>query len=192
MGRHWCVIARLIESKVENGHFDYYSVQKWMGHQSVKNTMGYGDPAITYYETYPKRWYSLALKRYNLGGKRDIPDRNGNKRLSGTATPVVEDGPARAFAGLRECVFLTYFDAKKSLENLQRILSLFFFYSVYKTLIKNIRVNVRFAAHASPNLLFAALAVHMRGGEMVLILCLYIDNTPFLPPSSTFIPMGVC
>jgi hypothetical protein len=91
MPRHWCCIAKLIETKVDTGYFDYYSVNRWMGHKGIQTTMDYVAPAGEYYSVYPHNWYSHALKPCKVG-KRDFPNRTKFRALLGKVSPERHDG----------------------------------------------------------------------------------------------------
>lgn len=134
--------------------------------------------------------FDQALRQYpqtggKLGRKRKR-DSLGKKALSRKTSSVDEYGPGRNRTEksrvLLEIVeiFLHY------LKDQERILSLFFFYYIYKTLIKNIRVIARNTAFfASPkNSFFAVLAVSHKGGVKVLFFILdyskYTFTSPFL------------
>jgi hypothetical protein len=73
--RHWCVVARLIKSKVETGIFDVFEVQKLLGCEEITTTNTYISQAVSYYKHLPVDWISLALKprqkRSEMAGKRD-------------------------------------------------------------------------------------------------------------------------
>jgi len=60
--RRWCAIARLIETKVENGKFDEFEVCDWLGHDDVKTTMAYIKDAKQYYTRAPYNWLKRVLK----------------------------------------------------------------------------------------------------------------------------------
>ena len=92
MPRHWCCIAKLIETKTETGHFDYFVVNGWMGHKGIQTTMDYVAPAGEYYRQYPHDWFGHALKSYDRIGKRDFPNTIRNKLLLGKVSPVKPDG----------------------------------------------------------------------------------------------------
>ena len=62
--RRWCAIARLIETKVENGKFDEFEVCDWLGHDDVKTTMTYIKPAKQYYNRAPYNWMKRVLKNH--------------------------------------------------------------------------------------------------------------------------------
>jgi len=60
--RRWCAIARLIETKIENGKFDEFEVCDWLGHDDVKTTMTYIKDAKQYYTRAPYNWLKRVLK----------------------------------------------------------------------------------------------------------------------------------
>ena len=60
--RRWCAIARLIETKIENGKFDEFEVCDWLGHDDVKTTMTYIKDAKQYYKRAPYNWLKRVLK----------------------------------------------------------------------------------------------------------------------------------
>lgn len=91
MARHWCCIAKLIETKVKTGHFDYYYVNRWIGHKSIETTMEYVAPAGEYYDIYPYDWFNHALRPHKVG-KRDFPNRLKKQGLLGKVSPVEIDG----------------------------------------------------------------------------------------------------
>jgi len=91
VGRHWCSIANLIETKIQNNNYDYFFVNRWMGHQSIQTTMDYVAPAIEYYNAYQNSWIGHALKHSN-GGKRDFPNRTKNRGLLGKTLSLKLDG----------------------------------------------------------------------------------------------------
>jgi len=126
MARHWCSIAKLTQTKVESGYFDYYYVNRWMGHKDINTTMQYVAPASDYYNVYPKNWYNHALKQYH-GGKRDFPNRRENRLLLGKLSPVKSSGLEEVFEKLRKCIFQTEFDFKGCWEFQPSSLNLFFF-----------------------------------------------------------------
>jgi len=68
--RHWCAVARLIESKVQDGHYDPYSVKNWLGHTNIKVTETYIHYAEMYYKQFPKSWIHYALRSHkNVSGQ---------------------------------------------------------------------------------------------------------------------------
>ena len=70
--RHWCAIARLIETKVETGNYDKFRVKNWLGHENQKTTDSYVHYAEMYYNQYPKSWIQNALRSHskNVRGKQ--------------------------------------------------------------------------------------------------------------------------
>lgn len=60
--RHWCAIARLIQTKVETGKFDVYHVKEWLGQDDIKSTMHYVRFAEKYYRLAPYDWVRALLK----------------------------------------------------------------------------------------------------------------------------------
>jgi hypothetical protein len=86
--RHWCAVARLIKTKVENKNFDIFQVQKWLGHEQSTTTQIYVSQATDYYNHLPEDWISLALKPSQLAGKRDSEKIDRTHFLAGsTKTP---------------------------------------------------------------------------------------------------------
>lgn len=60
--RHWCAVARLIQTKVETGTFDVYTVRNWLGHEKITTTQSYIRYAEQYYRQLPEDWISLVPK----------------------------------------------------------------------------------------------------------------------------------
>ena len=60
--RHWCAIARLIKTKVDNGSFDTWEVKEWLGHDDESTTKWYLRFAKKYYRLAPYDWISALLK----------------------------------------------------------------------------------------------------------------------------------
>lgn len=60
--RHWCAIARLIESKITSKKFDVFSVQTWLGHDKPSTTKQYLGNAVQYYNRFKKSWIHSALR----------------------------------------------------------------------------------------------------------------------------------
>ena len=50
--RHWCAVARLIETKIETGDFDCFPVKNWFGHEEIDTTDNYVNFAEMYYRQY--------------------------------------------------------------------------------------------------------------------------------------------
>ena len=66
--RHWCAVARLIQTKVKIGNFDVYTVRNWLGHEKIATTQNYIRYAEQYYRQLPEDWISLVLKPRRRGG----------------------------------------------------------------------------------------------------------------------------
>jgi len=64
--RHWCAIARLIETKIQTGNYDIYSVKSWLGHTNVKVTENYVYRAEMYYNQYRESWIQNALRSHKI------------------------------------------------------------------------------------------------------------------------------
>jgi len=80
--RHWCAIARLIETKVENGKFDELDVCDWLGHDDVSTTMAYIKYAKRYYAQKPFNWMKRVLKFYknkNIEKQNSLNQENTEK-----------------------------------------------------------------------------------------------------------------
>ena len=60
--RHWCAVARLIQTKVKSGHYDCYTVKNWLGHEKIATTEGYIQHAENYYKRASFDWISHTLK----------------------------------------------------------------------------------------------------------------------------------
>lgn len=60
--RHWCAVARLIQTKIPAGHYDCYTVKSWLGHEKIATTEGYIQHAENYYKRAPFDWISHTLK----------------------------------------------------------------------------------------------------------------------------------
>lgn len=60
--RHWCAIARLIQTKVETGTFDVWQVKEWLGHDRIKTTQSYIRYAEKYYKIASYDWIRTLLK----------------------------------------------------------------------------------------------------------------------------------
>jgi integrase len=64
--RHWCAVARLIETKIETGRYDVFTVKYWLGHEEQDTTDNYIHFAEQYYNQYPKSWIHDALRSHNF------------------------------------------------------------------------------------------------------------------------------
>lgn len=60
--RHWCAIARLIRSYLENKSWDKEDVRDWLGHDHVKTTDEYTKFAKRYYRNASFDWLKATLK----------------------------------------------------------------------------------------------------------------------------------
>ena len=59
--RHWCAVARLIQTKIDTGYFDTYQVGDWLGHELPSTTQIYVKHANQYYRQYKESWIQHAL-----------------------------------------------------------------------------------------------------------------------------------
>jgi len=101
--RHWCAVARLIQTKVKTGNYDCYTIRNWLGHERITTTEGYIQHADTYYKQASVDWIAHALKPY-LGGKQRVINeqkkhtykinRSPFLGLLNRFFPVRENGPA--------------------------------------------------------------------------------------------------
>jgi len=64
--RHWCAVARLIETKIKTGGYDVFTVKYWLGHEDQETTDHYIHFAEQYYNQYPKSWIHDALRSHNF------------------------------------------------------------------------------------------------------------------------------
>lgn len=68
--RHWCAIARFIDSKIKTGYYDVDEVRNWLGHEKFSSTQNYIKDAQMYFKNFSKSWIQNALRsRKNEGGK---------------------------------------------------------------------------------------------------------------------------
>jgi len=103
--RHWCAIARLIETKIQHGSYDTYIVRNWLGHTKIKTTENYIRYAEMYYKQFPKSWIHHALRSHKKEkirrGKHDglqCKDSPTNRPFLATLlrfSPVARYGPGR-------------------------------------------------------------------------------------------------
>jgi oxalate decarboxylase/phosphoglucose isomerase-like protein (cupin superfamily) len=94
--RHWCAIARLIETKIETGNFDVFKVKNWLGHEEQNTTDKYIHFAEMYYSQYPESWIHNAFRSHKkcVGGKHQGKNRVCKKRLTlPRFSPVSRCGP---------------------------------------------------------------------------------------------------
>lgn len=96
--RHWCAIARLIETKINTGSYDVFTVKNWLGHDEQETTDNYVHFAEMYYNQYPKSWVHNALRSTNkcLRGKHMVKTRVWQKR------PTLLRNPSRRVSGPAE------------------------------------------------------------------------------------------
>lgn len=76
VSRHWCAIARLIQTKVETNNWDVYAVEEWLGHDKLSTTQGYIRFAQNYHRNAPYDWIKAILKSNN-SFKEIIGEDNG-------------------------------------------------------------------------------------------------------------------
>jgi len=60
--RHWCAIAKLIETKFKTGDYRPYTVRNWLGHETIRTTEGYIRYAEQYYDLAPYDWIKRVLR----------------------------------------------------------------------------------------------------------------------------------
>ncbi len=99
--RHWCAVARLIETKIQTKHFEPMTVKNWLGHEEINTTENYIHYAEMYYNQHPVSWIHHALRSQKIRrGKHEgllckAPERN--QRFLATLpvfSPVSCSGPA--------------------------------------------------------------------------------------------------
>ena len=91
--RHWCAVSRLIETKIQTGNFEPYTVKNWLGHTNISVTEKYIHFAEMYYNQCPKSWIHNALRSHIKivrGKHRDKPEFGQKRQLSPLITPVGE------------------------------------------------------------------------------------------------------
>jgi site-specific recombinase XerD len=77
--RDWCAIARLINTKINDGNFDIYNVCDWFEHSDISVTQSYTKSAKKYYQIAPFNWIKAVLKSdFNL--KKLIGEENSLNR----------------------------------------------------------------------------------------------------------------
>jgi hypothetical protein len=74
--RHWCAIARLIETRIESGNYDKFRIKNWLGHEDQKTTDNYVSFAEMYYNQYPKSWIQNALRSHLKKCERKATEKN--------------------------------------------------------------------------------------------------------------------
>jgi len=62
--RHWCAVSRLIETKLQTGRFEPYTVKNWLGHTDIKVTESYIHYAEQYYNQCQESWIHSALRSH--------------------------------------------------------------------------------------------------------------------------------
>lgn len=100
--RHWCAVVRLIETKIRTGHFEPYTVQRWLGHTKINVTECYINRAENLFRQYPKSWIQNALRSHKIGGGKHkgliskVLTRNWPKNATlRKFSPVGVSGPGR-------------------------------------------------------------------------------------------------
>ncbi|UCD13431.1 MAG: site-specific integrase [Thermoplasmatales archaeon] len=99
--RHWCAIARLIETKIQTGDFEPFTVKNWLGHTDLKTTESYIHYAEMYYNQYKKSWIHDALRSQIIrrGKHKGLQSKYLTTNCRNLATlrqfsPVRQSGPA--------------------------------------------------------------------------------------------------
>ena len=94
--RHWCAVARLIETKIKTGRYDVFTVKNWLGHEEQDTTDNYIHFAEQYYNQYPKSWIHDALRSHNfMRGQHQSKTRVWpNKATLLSFSPRRKHGPA--------------------------------------------------------------------------------------------------
>ena len=90
ISRHWCAIAKLIQTKIETEHYDEYQVRNWLGHEQIQTTMDYIRDAEQYYKLAPYDWFKRVLKNHHR-----IVEENTLKSKPEGFTPVSTGNPPR-------------------------------------------------------------------------------------------------
>jgi len=95
--RHWCAVARLIETKIKTGRYDVFTVKYWLGHEEQETTDSYIHFAEQYYNQYPQSWIHDALRSHNFvrgqhQGKTRVWQ---NKPTLLSFSPRSKNGPAQ-------------------------------------------------------------------------------------------------
>ena len=93
ISRHWCAVARLIQTKIQTGHYDCYVVKNWLGHDKISTTEGYIQHAENYYRIGPYDWIKHTLKFDKIEGESAFKSKQGLKTsVSSGNPPRDEDG----------------------------------------------------------------------------------------------------
>ena len=66
--RHWCAIAKLIQEKLETGHWNEFKVRNWLDHDKIETTMTYLRDAEQYQRIADYNWFKRVLKCPNTEG----------------------------------------------------------------------------------------------------------------------------
>lgn len=86
VSRHFCAVAKLIETKINTGKFDVFTVKNWLGHSKIETTMSYISQAEQFYNVAPYNWFSRLLKfhKKNMGQDQAGKQKSikGKKHLS--------------------------------------------------------------------------------------------------------------
>ena len=97
--RHWCAIARLIQTKIQTGHYECYTIKNWLGHEKIATTEGYIQHAENYYKRAPYDWISHTLK-FNKNNKTE--EESVEKSKQRLKSSVSNGNPPREENGLGE------------------------------------------------------------------------------------------
>jgi integrase len=97
--RHWCAIARLIQSFIERDTWDKTDVQEWLGHEKVSTTDNYTNFAKKYYKNAPFDWIKAILK-YHYKQVEENGKKSTN-RLKGTLLNKTTEEKLYAPVGIR-------------------------------------------------------------------------------------------
>lgn len=99
VSRHWCAVARLIQTKIQTGHYDCYVVKNWLGHDKIATTEGYIQHAENYFKRAPYDWIKHTLKFYKLKFIKEESVEKSKQRLktyvSNGNSPREPSGPAQ-------------------------------------------------------------------------------------------------
>jgi integrase len=138
ISRHWCAIARLIQTKVETNNWDVYAVEEWLGHDKLTTTQGYIQFAQNYYRNAPYDWIKAVLKS-NTQFKIFVGEDNGvNSKQSENEGVLTKIPPVDAVDSRQVRFHLLLLKKSKQCDFLgvlifQAQLHLFFFFFCYKT-----------------------------------------------------------
>lgn len=96
--RHWCAIARLIETKVQHGTYDVEYVRNWLGHTKTNTTLTYVSHADQYYRQCPVSWIHTSLRVQGAPRAKSMIPNPELKRIDTTLCKVIsrkDSGPGR-------------------------------------------------------------------------------------------------